>query len=645
MSGRNAVEESRERLIALVLLLQTATKQSPLTQETIVRELYVDDFPVSSKGPRKVRAYQGNDGAVRQKFERDKSRIRELGFEIETLAHDDGSVGYWIDAESSNAPLIDFTDDEARVVQLALRFYGFGAVGAFSLFNTGAGTDGGLEFTNYYTPVLRALHLRRVLTFDYQSSTNKSRRVDPLLVGLFHGVAYLIARVHGTDDVKGYRFTRMTSMPVVLPDQFDAPATLRELGESWRPEFAKTPSPIDVVVTTNENYAELLVRQFPRALVARKKGGRREVGLTFENRRAALRFIVEAAERVRLVSPTSLKVELAKWLPQVNRGSVPNLSKVTFAGPPTNDVLGQTLQLLHAVHLADDGLRISDIAQRFSLEPSLVRRLLDRLVTFEPMGGDYGFPARVVKECDDWDNEAVDDSLYRAEFFGRDGVHELSPLMWRDLFELNIALREASRVYRDPALLSAIDKIESAAEGFVHVESVRNETLLEAVAAAIEKKEQIKIQYTPGLAQEAQLRSIEPREMKVLNGHTYLRAYCTTREGWRTFRIDRIGAIVAQSPADDSRPPDPAANWLTQVGEVGDEVVVVVDAQLRWLFEPLPNAQWSPLRDGRHAVKFRCANQDFLDNLMVRAGAGAVVATPHFAQAGHDLAKRIANQL
>jgi hypothetical protein len=48
----------------------------------------------------------------------------------------------------------------------------------------------GLEFTNYYTPVLRALHLRRALSFDYQSSTNKNRLVEPLSVGLFNGATY-----------------------------------------------------------------------------------------------------------------------------------------------------------------------------------------------------------------------------------------------------------------------------------------------------------------------------------------------------------------------------------------------------------------------------------------------------------------------
>ena len=39
-------------------------------------------------------------------------------------------------------------------------------------------------------------------------------------------------------------------------------------------------------------------------------------------------------------------------------------------------------------------------------------------------------------------------------------------------------------------------------------------------------------------------RAIEPREMKVLNGHTYVRAYCTTRDAWRTFRLDRMSAVL-----------------------------------------------------------------------------------------------------
>jgi len=649
-SIRGGVEQSRERLIALVLLLQRAWQYGALSQDEIVRELKIDEFPVSAKGPKKIPAYEGNEGAVRQKFERDKARIRELGFEIETVAQDDGGVGYRIDPSSGYAPLLYFTPDEERVVRLALRFCGFGASGAFSVFNEVPASDGGLESSMYYTPVMRALNQHRALAFDYQSGANKPRLVEPLLIDVFNGVSYLIARVKGSDEIKGYRFSRMTSMPVVLPDVFEASDDAVEIAKAWRPEFSRSPTPIDVVVTTNENYADLLVRQYSGALAATKKDGKVEVGFSFESPRAALRFVVEGADRIRLQSPKSLKSDLVEWLKGVNRGKAPSPEEMTFVGPSTNDVLGQTLQLLHAVYVSEDGLRISELARRFSLDPEHVRFIMDRLVALEPMAGSTdgteSFPAHVLKECDDWDHEESDDSTYRADFSDLPaGAEEHSAFMWRDLFELNIALREASRVYSDPAILSAIEKIEVATSAYVQVEMTTNETLLTNVSEAVQEHQQIKILYTSATGDVATTRSIEPREIKVLNGHTYVRAYCTTRQSWRTFRVDRINAVVAKSAATESRPTDSVVNWLTQVGEAGDEVIVVIEAWLRWLFEPLPNAQWLALDDGRHAVKFRVSNETFLDQLMLRAGEGAVVATPKFAKAGHELAKRIAAQL
>ena len=641
MAQRRTNDQSRERIVALVLLLQDTSV--PVTQELIVRELKVDEYPVSAKGPRKVRAYEGNDTAVRQKFERDKARIRDLGFQIDTVTLPDGQVGYRIDPSSGYAPPIDFSDEEERTVRMALRLYGFGPSGVFSVFNRGPAVDGGVKFTNGYTPLLRALNLRRVLSFDYHSSVNKTRIVEPLVIDVFSGAAYLVARVHGTDEIKGYRVDRITSMPTVRDETFEVDEAALADATAWRPAFSKEPAPVDVVVTTNENYAALLLGQFPQALSARKKDGRVEVGLSFDSRNAATDFVLEAAERVRLESPKTLRRELREWLEQVNRGSVPPLESLHFTGPATNDVLGQTLQLLHAVYLSPEGLRISELASRFSLEPDLVRHIMDRLVSLEPLNGDYGFPAHVIKDCD-WAHEETDDAIYSADFYEEDTAAP-SRLMWRDLFELNIALREASRVYDDPAVLSAIDKIEAAITAFVQVENTANEPWLADVRRAVERHEQLKITYTPGTAMEATIRCVEPREIKVLNGRTYLRAYCTTREEWRTFRVDRIGAVLAASPADEPRPPDEVVNWLTQVGDAGDEVVVVVEAPLRWLFEPLPNAQWCALDDGRHAVRFRVADRSFLDHLMLRAGPYAVVATPRFSDAGHELARRIAAHL
>ncbi|MFI5036469.1 MAG: helix-turn-helix transcriptional regulator [Acidimicrobiales bacterium] len=647
MAGiRGEVEGRRERLIALVLLLQGATRAAPLTQETIVAHLRVDEYPVSAKGPRKVPAYEGSTVAVRQKFERDKADIRELGFQIETVTRDDGNVGYWIDPRGAYAPPLHFTDEESRVVALALRLYGFGSKGAFSVFADAPGGDGGLEFSNYYTPVLHALRARRRLSFGYHSSALKVRVVEPLVIEVFRGTPYLVARVAGADEVKGYRFSRMTSTPIVLGETFDVDDETVAAARLWRPEFAKAPTPVDVVVETNETYRDLLLSHYPGAVAAAKRAGRVEVGLSFDSQWSALRFLLEAADRVSMKSPKALRQLLGEWLETVNRGDAPDPSTITFPGASGADVLGQTLQLLHAVYLSEDGLRISELAARFSLDPALVRLIMDRLVALQPFGNQTGYLAHVLKECDDWDDEAHDDSTYRADFSDTPrGEPEPSPFLLRDLVELNVALREASRAYTDPSIFSAIEKIESAVAQYVHVDSVTDEPWLAEVRAAVDDHQQIKIEYASGLEREAHERCIEPREIRVLNGHALVRAYCTTRRAWRTFRVDRIVRVLAESPATDERPTDPVANWLTQVGEEGVEVVVVVEPYRRWLFEPLPNARWAVLADGRHAVRFRLSDDDFLDNLMLQAGDGAVVATPSHARAGHALARRIAERL
>lgn len=645
---RAGAEPSRERIVALVLLLQRAfTDSRPLTQDEIVRDLRIDEYPATSKNPKKVLAYEGGEAAVRQKFERDKARIRDLGFQIETVTRPDDLIGYQIDPSSGYAPPIHFTPAEGRVVATALGFCGFGKSGAFSVFNDGPAGDGGLEFSAYLTPAVRAIKLRRTLSFDYQSSVRKSREVQPLTILHEAGRSYLVAREVGGGLIKGYRFSRMTSMPVVTAETFELDEATSALASAWRPQYQKRPTPIDVVVLTNHHYAELLERQYEGAACAAKKDGRVEVGISFDDPHAAMRFVLEGAERVRLTSPKSMVKDLRTWLASVNRGKAPVAADIKFPAASSGDVLGQTLQLLHAVYNAEDGLRVSELAHRFSMDPDLVRSIMGRLVTMEPMvdafDGVMAFPARVLKECDDWDHEDTDDSTYRAEFVSDDD--EPSAFMWRDLFELNVALREASRLFEDPAIFSAIEKIEEVTSHVLRIEHPHNEHLLAAVYEAVTQREQLKITYTAGTSDTPEERCIEPTAVKVLNGHTYVRAYCLTREAWRTFRVDRIGSIVAKSPATEDRGVDPVPNWLTAVGDEGDEVVVVVNATTRYLFESLPGAQWATLADGRHAVKFHVVDADFLDHVLLLAGPGAVVATEKYAHAGHELADRIASQL
>ena len=645
-SGANI--QSRERLVALLLLLERAyLEQRPLTQEEIVRQLKVDEYPVTSGRPKKVLAYEGSDTAVRQKFERDKKMIRERGFDIETVLGDDGMARYQIDPASAYAPVIHFTDDELRVVRLALQFCGFGRSGAFSVFGDVPTGAGGLEYSLYVGPIMRALKLGRSLTFEYESTQRKVRTVDPLQLVNADGVTYLVARVSGTEEVKGYRLSRMTSTPIVTASHFAKDEAVMELARRWTPQYQKSLEPVAVTVETNANYAELLTRQYPKATRRTKDSGKVELSVGFDDPHAALRFVLGAAERIRLTSPSSLRKALETWLKGVNRGTTPDLSNVTFSTPSITNVLGQTLQLLHAVYQADDGLRISELATRFEMEPEDVRTIMDRLATLEPLAevyeGPWRFPARVMKYCDDWENESTDDSVYHAEYLNE--TDEPSALMLPDLFELNVALREASRLDVEPAIFTAIDKLEAVAADFIRIEHTTHEELLAAVNAAVAQREMIRIIYVRGFEDTAEERTIAPREVKVLNGRSYVRAWCTTREGWRTFRIDRITRIVAQSPVNVVVPPDDTPDWLVQIGDAGEDVVIVVDATSRYIFEPLPGARWAALGDGRHVVTFPVAGTDFLDHLLLLAGPGAVVASAAFSSAGRALASRILETL
>ena len=644
---KNGMEPNRERLVALVLLLQWAHSHGPLTQDEIVRELKITKYPIE-KGRAKVPAYSGDESAVRQKFERDKRAIRELGFQIETVLNDRGLEAYQIDPSSAYAPLIEFTPEEHRLVRTALRFAGGGPSGVFSVFNELPSTDASIETSRFLTPLIRASKERRVVSFDYQSKTNKKRTVEPLLIGVFDDVSYVIARTKDSAEIKGYRVNRITSMPQVLEETFSADSNTYQTAENWRPEFAKSPEPLEVVFTTSETYAGLLVQQYGASVKSVTSDEYPQITMSFESPRAALRFILDAADRVRLLAPKSLRKDLEEWLKNVNLAKAPKLEDLNFKVASTNDVLGQTLQLMHAVYAAPDGITAEELATRFQLEVDKVKDIMESISTMQPMLEAHSdatdFPAHIYKEFDDIDDPENDAGKYRVDLQSlRDDEDEPSPLMWHDLFELNVALREASRVFEDPAIFSAIEKIEDQTKAFVRIHSSANEALLTDVQSAITSKNQIKIEYIPANSDESEIRVIEPREVRTLNGHAYVRAYCENRNDWRTFRIDRIRAVLATSPATTERPVDLVANWLTQIGHI--EVVVVMESDIRWIFEPLPDAQWLALSDGRHAIRFAISSQEFLDYLMLRAGAGAVVVTPEFSTAGHQLAKKILSTL
>ncbi len=633
-------DAARERVASLTLLLMAAHDSGrPLTQDEIVDRLEVDD-PASG---RRVAAYQGSDIAIRQKFERDKAQIRDNGLRLSSLQGEDQLYRYSLDPAETFAPAVEFTDDERRVVALALRFCGFGREGALALFDGGAPTPGGLQYSAFYTPVVRAIERQAPVSFDYVSRAKVRRReVEPLVIRVIEGVSYLVARERDESGwrVKGYRFSRMHSMPAVGEGHIAASADERALARVWQPGFSKGEKPVDVVVSTTSEFAQIVTRLHPGAEVVTTKKGRVEIGLVFDDHYQALRFVLEGGERLRLIAPSTLVKALREWLKSVNTMDAPDGADLRFPPTTKRSSLGQTLAMLSAIHNSPEGLRISDLAERFDMSPALVRDLMGRLATFEiaDSGAGFVYHARVIKECEDWDHEETDDSTYRVTY--EPGDAEAPTLTWAHLFELNVALREATGLVRDPALYSAMAKIEEIAGEFVEVTDPHLDNLAELVAHAITENQALKITYLSPHGTEFTQRTVEPRALQSLNGRILFRAYCQLREGWRTFRLDRVGDVLAVSPALGGRPEDSEREWLSSTSDDGVEVTVVADVQRRYLFESLPHAEVLPLEEGRVAVRFRVLDPGFLDRLMIMAGPGARVVSSTHSAAGRELAER-----
>jgi predicted DNA-binding transcriptional regulator YafY len=645
---RAGTEESRERKIALFMTLVHAFEnQSPMTQEEIVAHLRIDEFPVTTVVPKRKLAYDGNENAFRQKFERDKAAIRDLGFELTTTKNSYGVDAYCIDPSSVYVPSIAFEDEELDLLAWATRLLGVGTSGVGQLFADGPVPSGGVEFSPILQPLTRALALRRTVRFNYRRNNDKikERELAPLEIMLWRGQPYVIGIETKSDIVKGFKVTRITSVPVLTSEIYTASDELKADARTWTPNATLVGEELVVHFVTSSAFAQLIRSDFTVDTKSAADGEAVQVTLRCSSLESARRVLLSFSDHIHSVRPKPVSDALAQWLKRVNQPTESLKGPFDFSSSGSRpDILGQTLQLMATVYQAREPLRASQLAERSHLDSELVQSIMSRLMALQYLRDPTTYLIHIELGDDNDDDELTDPSYARSASYDTEVAAKLAALTWRDAFELIVALREAQTLYPSEVLSRVIAKLENTIQTHVRVMEVEP-GYLSTVRDAIDKQEQLKIDYWSPARDEVSQRWVEPRAMASRNGRWYFRAWCATRESWLTFRVDRVLHIHASGPAPSSRDIDRADDWVQLSPDEGYEVTLAIAPDQRWLFEPLANVQWATSRSDHDIVRLRVRDDRFLDQLLVEAGAGCWVLEGPNRDAGRELARRIIAQL
>jgi proteasome accessory factor C len=296
--------------------------------------------------------------------------------------------------------------------------------------------------------------------------------------------------------------------------------------------------------------------------------------------------------------------------------------------------------------LARPGIRVAEAAAEFGVSEAQMRRDLELLWMCGLPG--YG-PGDLVDLSFEGDTITV---AFDA------GMRRPLRLSGPEAATLAVALRalaEAPGVVDADAVQRALAKIEEAA-GRAAAEQAPDPTLAvglgrtpgraeAAVRAGVERNRVLRLTYYSASRDAVGRRDVDPLRLLMVDGSTYLEAWCRRAEGVRLFRLDRVDdAEVLDEPAAppaDAVPRDPEGRG----GDLADVVRPSEPAGLaalrlrpwaRWVAEYYPVEDLIAEDDGSARVQMPYGDRDWMLRLLLGLGDGVEVLWPDDLAAARD---------
>ncbi len=198
------------------------------------------------------------------------------------------------------------------------------------------------------------------------------------------------------------------------------------------------------------------------------------------------------------------------------------------------------------------------------------------------------------------------------------------------------------------ALRRTIAKLEAAAgeaaaasaQVTVQVRGAGPDGTQALIADALRRRRRLHLSYYVPGRDEATERDADPMRLLVVDGRTYLEAWCRRAEAVRLFRLDRVlGAVVLEAPAEVPSGAEPVDvdSGLFRPSAADVQVVLELGAAGRWVAEYYPCEEVTDLGDGRLRVSLRTPDTRWVRRLALRLGEdGRVVSPAHLAGQVHD---------
>jgi len=150
-----------------------------------------------------------------------------------------------------------------------------------------------------------------------------------------------------------------------------------------------------------------------------------------------------------------------------------------------------------------------------------------------------------------------------------------------------------------------------------------------ALAKALAERHPVRIRYYTASRDDVTERVVEPHQLLVIDGRSYLEAWCRNAEDIRMFRVDRIDQVTTLSEVLPEIPEQsPATHELFELAEELPLAVLKLAPQHAWVAEYYPVQEVEQQPDGQLSVALRYTDTEWLLRLVLGLGEGVRVVSP-----------------